>query len=66
MTKNDRYSREFVLKLVYIYGPHIKDTKPMVKSTWDDLVDQAHKNRLNVDDVKKEIWEDVKIPITWW
>ena len=66
VTKSDRYSREFILKLIFIYGPHIKDSKPVIKSTWEALVADAREKRLKVNDVVEVKWDDIKIPITWW
>ena len=66
VTKNDRYSREFILKLIFVYGSHIEDNKQIGVKTWDELCCKARERRLNVDDVMKEKWEDVKIPINWW
>ena len=56
VTKNHKYSREFILKLIYIYGPHIKDTKQVGKETWISLCADAREKRLNVDDVMNEKW----------
>ena len=67
VSKCDRHSRKFILKLIFILGPRIKDSKPITKETWEDLRDEAHVNRLNVEDVACESWDNVRMLLNhWW
>ena len=66
VTKSDQYSREFILKLIFILGPHIDDKKPVSSKDFSELVEQARESRLNVDDVKTQKWDDLRMTLNWW
>ena len=55
-----------MLKLVFIYGPSIKAKECVTRTKWDDLVNEAEKRRMGVEDVKQMPWNEVKKTVTWW
>ena len=65
-TKATRYSRTFYLKLAFIIGSRIKEDKPVGKKLFEELLQKAGKRRLNVSDVEKVEFEELKQTTDFW
>ena len=63
---SSKWSREFVLRLLFVYGPHINDDKQVDQPTWGQLVVDADNKRVRVEDIRKIEWGILSKTLQWW
>ena len=63
---SSQWEREVVLRMIFVYGHHIKEEKQMDQDTWARLLQDAEDKRLRVEDIRLIKWSDMRVSLQWW